>query len=186
MEKLRQNCDESAEFISKFKSGDPEAFNQFCDKYKTVIIMAVSRRCLKSEREDVVQESLMKCFRMKDKYNSDKSKLATWVSMIAKSVAMDLFRRKKCRPELATSPDDQKTEAKIDINILVRIKGLEFLDDSDIELLRFKYVEGMKYRHVSEATGLPEGTVRSKLYRATAKIRERISSAENAKVHSGD
>jgi RNA polymerase sigma factor (sigma-70 family) len=106
--------------------------------------------------------------------------------MIAKSVAMDLFRRKKCRPELVTSPDDQKTEAKIDINILVRIKGLEFLDDSDIELLRFKYVEGMKYRHVSEATGLPEGTVRSKLYRATAKIRERISSAENAKVHSSD
>jgi DNA-directed RNA polymerase specialized sigma24 family protein len=106
--------------------------------------------------------------------------------MIAKSVAMDLFRRKKCRPALAISPDHHNTEAKIDINILVRIKGLEFLDESDIELLRFKYIEGMKFRHVSEATGLPEGTVRSRLYRATAKIRERISSAENAKVHSGD
>lgn len=54
------------------------------------------------------------------------------------------------------------------------VEALQTLSDVDRELVLLAAFSELTYRELADATGLAEGTVRSKLSRAKVKLRERI------------
>lgn len=174
MPKLRQNCENDAQFISLLRSGDSQAFNDFCESYRPVVIGYVRGKCRRSDIEDIVQEVFIKSFKAKASYDPEKAKLSTWLYRIARSVIIDNYRKKLCRPELKSNSEfDKRAEPLCVINISPVI--FSGLDQSEVDLLRLKYVEGVKFHHLAKILNMPEGTVRAKVYRAIAKVRERHS-----------
>ena len=44
-------------------------------------------------------------------------------------------------------------------------------------MLRLKFQEGLSYREIAEALGIPQGTVMSRLFHARRRLRERLAGA---------
>lgn len=174
MQKLRQNCEQDAQFMLLWKSGNSDAFNSFCVTYRPIIIGFLKGKCKPCDMDDVVQEVFIRCFKARASYDTEKAKLSTWLYRISRSVLIDNYRKKACRPELMSNVEFEKRSENPEE---YRLNGnmLSCLDRSEADLLKLKYVEGFKFRHLAEILGVPEGTVRAKVYRAAAKVRERYN-----------
>jgi RNA polymerase sigma-70 factor (ECF subfamily) len=59
--------------------------------------------------------------------------------------------------------------------------GLLSLDEEQRELIVLREVEHLSYDEIMAITGLPEGTVKSRLHRARATLREYIERHEQAR-----
>jgi RNA polymerase sigma-70 factor (ECF subfamily) len=169
MRKLRQNCDETAEFVQKFKSGDNEAFNDFCTTHRYIAKAAVKGRCRPEDIDDLVQEALMKAFKHRSRYDPSKSKLSTWLSRIATSLAIDLYRLNKNRTSSQAIEDTfhaKTCECKNEgFN-----KLMSRLSEDEAVLLRLKFVEEMRCEDIANALDMQIGTVKSNLFRLKKKI----------------
>lgn len=53
----------------------------------------------KDEREDVVQDVLLKCLRSVKNFSAERGTLASWMASVTHSVVMDRFRRARRRPQ---------------------------------------------------------------------------------------
>lgn len=177
MPKVRQECDESAQFIESFKSGDPKAFDVFCKLYKTVVTNSIRGKCRPSELEDLTQDVFLKIFKVKYKYDPTKSKLTTWTSRIAKSVAIDKYRYGRKRRADSLDSDLELKSDKITPSIDFSVKLFKGLSQEDIQILRLKYSEGLKFRQVAISLEIPVGSVKSRTNRSILKIRENIQNA---------
>jgi RNA polymerase sigma-70 factor (ECF subfamily) len=74
---------------------------------------------------------------------------------------------------------DQLMEAKQTERLLQ--EGLLSLDEEQRELIVLREVEHLSYEEIMAITGLPEGTVKSRLHRARAGLREHIERAERGR-----
>ena len=177
MAKVRQKCDESAEFIERFRSGDPEAFDVFCAVYKPIVNNAIKGKCRHSEVEDITQDVFLKIFKIKLSYDSTKSKLTTWVSRIARSVAIDRYRFARKRRADLFDCDTLSVQEKVAPSIDFSARLFRGLSSDDIEILRLKYAEGLKLRQVAKSLDIPLGSIKSKTNRIIAKVRENRQNA---------
>ena len=57
-------------------------------------------------------------------------------------------------------------------------QGLLTLDEEQRELVVLREVEHLSYEEIMAITGLPEGTVKSRLHRARAALREYVEKRE--------
>lgn len=177
MAKVRQKCDESAEFIERFRSGDPEAFDAFCAVYKPIVNNAIKGKCRRSEIDDITQDVFLKIFKVKFTYDSTKSKLKTWVCRIARSVAIDNYRFSKRRRAEQFDGEAITAQEKVSPSVDFSAKLFRGLSSDDIEILRLKYAEGLKIRQVAVSLGMPIGSVKSRNNRIIAKVRENHQNA---------
>jgi len=175
MQKLRQNCDETANFNDKFIAGDSETFEYFCNEYKNIVANAVKYKCPKNEVEDVIQDAFIKIFLNRSKYDPEKSKLATWVCSIAKCVAIDRYRSKQCRVKTIYSEcSDKHDQNKIGVSIDISRSLIKNLSDQDVELVRLKYGQGLRYSDIAAYLEVPIGTVKSSIHKIKQKIKENV------------
>ena len=59
--------------------------------------------------------------------------------------------------------------------------GLQQLDEEQRELIVLREVEHLSYEEIMEITGLPEGTVKSRLHRARTGLREYLEKHERGR-----
>jgi RNA polymerase sigma-70 factor (ECF subfamily) len=172
MEKLRQNCDENAEFIQNFKSGDVSAFNKFCLTHRCFAVSAIKGRCKPNEVEDLVQEAFMKAFKARNSYDPEKSKLSTWLSRIALSIAIDQYRRNKARVKVCQTEEIEKSSTEIVSRTEIYTFIYRRLSEEDANLVRLRFVEDMRYEDIAAALDMQIGTVKSTLCRLRKKMIE--------------
>lgn len=170
MQKLRQNCDETAEFIQRFKSGDNEAFNKFCITHRYIAKAAVKGKCSPADVDDLVQDALLKAFKHRAKYDPTKSKLSTWLSRIARSLAIDLYRLNKNRRSSYELSESHPSECAIVSKNDNYARIMSRLSEDEIVLVRLKYVEDMKCEDIASALNMQIGTVKSSIFRIKRKI----------------
>jgi RNA polymerase sigma-70 factor (ECF subfamily) len=61
-------------------------------------------------------------------------------------------------------------------------EGLARLDDEQRELIVLREVEHLSYEEIMAITGLPEGTVKSRLHRARSALREHLERRERGRL----
>ncbi len=136
--------------------------------------------------DEAVQEA---CLRLLDALRSyrGESSLATFLAAVARRAALDELRkglRHRARVERATRlmvvSDARSGDPAAAVELGVAAEGilaqLSRLPEPDRSLLYLRDAEGMKVRDLAEAFGLPEGTIKSKLARGRARIRESATS----------
>lgn len=183
---------EERELIERLKRHDEAAFNHFVLLYQERVFRLLLRMLGdRAEAEDLAQEVFISIFKAIDGFRGD-SQLSTWVYRVAANHCRNrlkyLTRRRR---QLTEAYDEQNDEAGTKVPGRVRPdapdrllearqtehflqEGLLNLDEEQRELIVLREVEHLSYDEIMAITGLPEGTVKSRLHRARAALREHI------------
>lgn len=176
------------DIVARVIAGDIEAFGGLVEKYQDRVFSAV-RNYLSNPDDalDVTQEAFVKAFTKLQSFD-DNSAFYTWLYRIAINTAIDFLRRKKTRP--ADSLDDDKyaqsgfeppsKDPKTDPEKVAQNReqaemlkmAISTLSDKLKSVLVLHDVEGLSQEEVGEVLKIPVGTVKSRVSRARAELRE--------------
>jgi len=131
------------------------------------------------DSQDVVQEAYLRAFRFFDSYKGGDGK--SWLLEVVRNTCFTWHRRE--RRNLATVVFDEaahtscvrpnQEEALVDAaNRTILQNCIERLPEAFREVLVMRDLEEMSYRQIAEVTGLPTGTVMSRLSRARKRLEE--------------
>jgi RNA polymerase sigma-70 factor (ECF subfamily) len=182
--------------VERLKRRDEAAFNEVVRLYQERVFRLVLRMLGdRAEAEDVAQEVFITVFKSIDGFRGD-SKLSTWLYRVAtnhcKNRIKYLERRARGKkkefdeiaehdtlesatmsPSAQVARPDQQAEAN-QIELIVRAAIME-LDEDQRVLVIMRDVENMSYEEIQQETGLPEGTVKSRLHRAKGLLRDELA-----------
>ena len=174
--------------VEQILAGDKDAFARFIDRYKALVVHVVYRMIPNREdREDILQEVFMKIYRSLAGFRFE-SKLSTWVARVAYNTCVNHLNKKRellleeFRPDLETLDElagdgerpDQSAEG-MDVSLRLRAE-IEKLPLAYRTILTLYHLEEMSYKEIGEIMGLPEGTVKSYLFRARKHLKARLLS----------
>jgi RNA polymerase sigma-70 factor, ECF subfamily len=162
-------------------------FHRLVTRYQRRIF-AVCFRVLGSsaDAEDATQETFLRIARNADRYRGE-AQVSTWIYRIARNVSTDHVRYDARRPStpvddltrLGDEPEAEDALSARETALTVR-DALDQLDERSRTLLLLVAVEGLSYAEAAEATGLPTGTVKSRVSRARVRLGELLADAPEA------
>ena len=134
------------------------------------------------EADDVTADTFLRVLEAGDRYDPERADARVWVFTIARNVLRDKFRRAKVRKHVtlsatrdlasgAPSPEERLVRAE-EIERLLR--GVRRLKEADRELISLRYGSELGFAKIGEVLGMREGTVRTRLWRALARLREHL------------
>lgn len=133
--------------------------------------------------EDVLHEVYLKAWNRAASYDPAKGTPMAWLTRIARNSALDWIRAQRRRPttcdgELIFVADQSENAEEMLIRVEqsdnVRLQ-VENLASADADLIRSAYLRGMTYSEVAIETGLPLGTVKTRIRRGLRIMRERMT-----------
>lgn len=200
------NCEDDGtetRFIERLRARDERAFNELVRMYERRVFVLVHRMLgRREEAEDISQEVFVQVFKAIGQFRGE-AKLSTWIYRIAinlcKNRAMYLSRRhagdedeleglaerhamegaKGSTVGAVHRPDEIMSGKQLEAIVARAIAALEV---EFREVLVLRDVEDMSYDEIAVIVGAPEGTVKSRLHRARAQLKEAIERALGEKV----
>ena len=179
-------------FIARLIAHDERAFNELVELYENRVFRLVFRMLgRREEAEDMAQEVFVQVFKAIGTFRGD-SKLSTWVYRIAVNLCKNRLkylgrRHSGVEEELepiadrapltmgtgVTTGDISRPDQMVEGYQLERIvhEAIAELDPDFREVLILRDVEDLTYDELCEITGLPDGTVKSRLHRARAMLK---------------
>lgn len=142
------------------------------------------------DADDIAQEALLKAFRAFATFDG-RSSLSTWLYTVARTTAIDWHRsrlgqagqRENPLPSAHPAPLLQQDEAVSRQQDCDRLwQAIQRLDVRNRVPLVLYEVEGLSYDEIAELEGVPVGTIRSRLSRARAELRDQLAETH---PHSG-
>ena len=140
-----------------------------------------------SDADDATQEALLSIVRKISSFKGD-SKFSTWAYRIATNACLDLIRKRNRRPRLSFSETTESSyssersrpsmEDQISDRLLIE-EALHSLPDEFRIPLILRDQTGMSYQEVANVLSLPEGTVKSRIARARARLKVEIFGNQN-------
>lgn len=153
---------------------DARAFEQLVLRHQGVVRGFL--RHLTEEADDVAQETFLNAYRRLAHFRGD-SKFSTWLIAIAYNEMRQMHRRStqqnKVVSALRLETHDSDAEAPVELHDLPKM--LAWLPEEERAALLLSYAYGYSHSEIALVTGLPVGTVKSKLNRAKARILERMN-----------
>ena len=184
------------ELVRQVLNGNQHACRFLVAKYQNLVNHMVRRIVLRDAyAEDICQDVFLKVFRQIKGYRGD-SRLSTWIATIAYNTSITYVKKKKVRNEagfdligLTNLPQEGSIESvdSIESEEIKRIllKTIETIPVHYRSLLTLFYLEEFSYLEIEKITGMPEGTVKSYLFRARSILKcklEKIQENERTPV----
>ena len=129
--------------------------------------------------EEAVQETFLRAWRAADRYDRKAGSLRTWLFAIARNVAIDLLRARRSRPEPVEMDIEYAEHASTSGGDPFETKlrsweieeGLRHISDEHRQAIVETYYRGRSSAEVAAEIGVPEGTVRSRLFYGLKSLR---------------
>ena len=168
-------------------NGSSRAFEELITPYERKMYALALRMCSNTEdAKDCLQEAMLRIFKGLSGFRGDSS-FSTWVYRIVSNSCLDSHRHKKGRQsdsldelsEVGVEPVDrsagpeeaaEKSELKRELS-----KAINKLPPDLKNPLVLRDIHGLSYEEIAETLDINVGTVRSRLFRARAKLREYLS-----------
>ena len=128
--------------------------------------------------EEMVQETFIKFWQQADRYDADRGPVRGWLFTMAKSVAVDIARRRSSRPFLPIEdfqlPPQYDTvdQALIVLTVDAALDKLPTIYGDVMRLVR----DGFTHSEIAERLGIPLGTVKSRSTTAADTLRAELAS----------
>lgn len=115
--------------------------------------------------EEAVQETFLRAWRAGDRFDPQIGSLRTWLFAILRNVVIDLGRARASRPGVAEGGIEPSVEPFDEALLSWQIEeALRRIGDEHRRVLVETYYRGRPYAEVAEELGVPEGTVKSRVY----------------------
>jgi RNA polymerase sigma-70 factor, ECF subfamily len=163
------------------------ALSTLYDRYgRTVYGVGLKILGDRSLAEELVQDVFLKVWRSSGTFNPSRASFSTWLYRVTRSAAIDLYRKRahKVHPVseresyLATvrDPSEGPQEVVDESWLSWRVsRALEVLDVPHREVIELAYFGGLSQREISERTGVPLGTVKSRTASAFKSLRGELA-----------
>ncbi len=177
--------------LEALRAGDRQEFARLVDVYSPLIYrLALKMVGDEQDAEDVLQNTFLQAFRHLNEFEG-RSHLSTWLYRIAANEALMLLRKRRPETSLTDSlPEEEPLEEPAEFTDwcclpeeeLLSAEGRARLDESIRllpETLRVVFllrdIEGLSIQETSQALGLSETAVKTRLLRARLKLRDLLS-----------
>jgi RNA polymerase sigma-70 factor (ECF subfamily) len=168
----------SAELVARMASGERAAVEQLYDRY-AALVYTLARRILgrPADAEEVTQEVFLQAWRDAGRFDSARGTPRTWLVTLARARAIDALRaanRGVRRAEVALAwdaPDPQPNGAEGIGDRQIVIGAISRLSAQQREVLELAYYQGMTQTEIAARTGLPLGTVKTRVRSALERLR---------------
>lgn len=175
--------------VAQILTGSKSAFDSFVQEYQG-LVMHVVRRLVPNEtdRQDVCQDVFVKAYRNLSGFKFQ-SKLSTWLARIAHNTSINYLEKKKAelfddisaehetlddQPMAARSPEESAVSNDMAGRVRAEIDRLPVIYGT---ILALYHLEEMSYKDMAEILQMPEGTIKSYLFRGRQMLRERLVAA---------
>jgi RNA polymerase sigma-70 factor, ECF subfamily len=174
---------EPSRLVDRLRAGDPGAFEELVTAYQhRVFGVALRMLGTRAEAEDIAQEVFLRVHRSVAAFRGD-AKLSTWLYAIASRLALDRLAARvtaggRENEDALLSLRDDGPDPVAGLERRERAQALhraigELAEERRIVVI-LRDLEGLTYEEIAEALGLELGTVRSRLHRARAELRDRL------------
>ncbi|MBR6246216.1 MAG: sigma-70 family RNA polymerase sigma factor [Bacteroidales bacterium] len=176
------------------RENSQEAFGLIFSRYYAGVYGHISRYVSEPEEiQDIAMESFAKAFKQLASYDPSK-RFSTWILTIARNTAFDHKDRDKVRskglettslegvdnevesvPDGAKSPEEEVIDSQKHERFMAILEGLPSLYR---EIASLCLVDNLGYKEIAEKTGLPIGTVKTRIFRAKELITKAMEEPE--------
>jgi RNA polymerase sigma factor (sigma-70 family) len=170
---------------------EPEAFGLIYDRHAATLLRFLGRRAGAKVAEELVGELFRIAFERRKTFDASRASALPWLYGIGSNLLLK-HRRGQARWLRASArlagagaaADRRASAAAADARVLFpRVAdAIEALPDGEREALLLFAWEDLSYQGVAEALELPVGTVRSRLNRARARLRELLEPGGKGRV----
>lgn len=166
--------------IAKSLAGEEGAFDQLVQMHQR----AVFHHCLSvvkdlSSAEDLTQETFVKAYQHLSLFRQQ-ARFSTWLWRIAHNLCLNYIKKQHPTEEFVESRFiPTETTEKKDSELLLNLeKGMEHLPEKQRIVFEMYMKKKMRQKEIAQELGLPEGTIRSRIYYAKKNMRKYIKSPE--------
>ena len=179
--------------VHKAQKGDIEAFEELICAYEHRIYNIAYRMMGNpDDAMDVAQEALLKIYRSFKKFKNQ-STFSTWIYRVTVNTCLDELRKKKkgfllhLNDEEGSGKDimDSSSDSLPEVSY-ERKERLKSLQKAILELVPdyrsvivLRDIQGFSYEEIAEILHCPLGTVKSRINRARAELRKKLSEFGN-------
>jgi RNA polymerase sigma-70 factor (ECF subfamily) len=172
--------------IQDILEGNKEAFSELIDRYKRLVNHIVYKMVRSSEdRQDLSQDVFIRVYQNLGSFNG-KCKLSSWIGRIAYNTSLNHLGKKQpvlwddISPELSLESRPSSSlllDEEIANNDMVKriSQEIRLLPAPYNVLVALYHLDDMSYQEIAEVTGMPDGTIKSYLFRARRLLRERLA-----------
>jgi RNA polymerase sigma-70 factor (ECF subfamily) len=173
------------QLIRDVLNGERNAFSDLIERYKKLVSHIVFKIVKSSEdREDIAQDVFVKVYQNLADFNGD-CRLSSWIGRIAYNTSLNHLGKKRKELWEDGSPDNSMDslidgarlpdEMASNSDIAARMRGeISQLPAPYNLIITLFHLDEMSYQEIYEITGMPEGTVKSYLFRARRELKRRL------------
>jgi RNA polymerase sigma-70 factor, ECF subfamily len=187
---MTQRADELSDEQLMTRLSGPEveaALSKLYDRYgRTVYGVGLKILGDRSSAEELVQEVFLKVWRSSGTFDPSRASFSTWLYRVTRNVALDLYRKRTSRIRPVPNADSQIAAARnssagpeeiVDDSWLSwrMSNALEELGATQREVVELAYFQGLSQREISQRTGMPLGTVKSRTASAMKRLRQGLA-----------
>ncbi|HKY61708.1 MAG TPA: sigma-70 family RNA polymerase sigma factor [Gemmatimonadota bacterium] len=168
-------------------AGDRRSFAELYDETSPYVFGILLRMLADRERaEEVAQEVYLQAWRTAGSFDERRGSGWTWLAMLARSRARDRIRadasygraldRLEAEPALGIDPNPDPDRETVLGNLRERARAaLGALPEEQAQALRLAFFGGLTHREIAERTGIPLGTVKTRIRTALTKLRDTLA-----------
>lgn len=169
--------------VRAYQAGDERAFDTIVrTQYHALYAHALRRLSSHESAEDAVQDTMLRAYRALPNLDGDLA-LRAWLHRILTNVCHDEGNRRRRQhglvEKIGAQPEefaaDPVEEAVLHDTVRVMSEALKDLPESYREALVLRYVDGLSFREVAEATGVSEENARARVHRGKAALHKIMS-----------
>jgi RNA polymerase sigma-70 factor (ECF subfamily) len=169
---------------ARLARGDQGALSEIEADY-SAMLRGYLRQALRDPEavEDVYQQVMIQIWKRGSSFDPRRGSMASWVLTIARTRAIDHMRKRLPEPHDpavtatladALSPQEHQAEELLERWRMAHL--LARLPSDEARLLRMRFHEELSQTEIAAATGIPLGTVKTRMVRALLRLREMIES----------
>lgn len=168
--------------LNRIAAGDATAVEDCLNAYGG-LVWSLARRMLRNsdDAEDIVQEIFVDVWKNAERFDPSQASETTFIAMIARRRIIDRIRH-SARRISADSLDDIVTEPgtradremQVSVEAREAAKALDEIRPEQRQVLQLSIVQGLSHQEISEATGMPLGTVKTHARRGLVQVRQKL------------
>lgn len=171
------------EVVTRILKGDMRAFELLVKQYER-LVFHVTSRLIKDEDDiaDICQEVFIKIHKGLFRFNFQ-SKLSTWVAQVTYFTAINYLKKYKNK-QVDSYPDDIENYHFTNDNpeqLLTKKEVANYVEQLILQLpetyrtvITLYHLNEFSLEEIGEITGMPEGTIKSYLFRARKLLKEKV------------
>lgn len=167
--------------VSRARRGDVSAFERLVESHQEVA-MRTAYLIAGPEAEDATQEAMVKAYRALGRFREG-APFRPWLLRIVANEARNrrrgMVRRDQLALRLAAGPSDESPSPESSVvrndEIQRLLRALDNMRDEDRLIIGYRYLMDLSEEEIATAMSVRRGTVKSRLSRAMARLREAVA-----------